>query len=199
MKTHTRKLKKVQTSIILSIVIMGLVGCGGNPSETGGGKEPIAVAQKKPKPPAMDIHTAALMGDTKAIRQHVEAGTDLDQKDQYGSTPLVVAITFDRTEVARILMDAGADVNGRNNEGSTPLHTAAFLCRVEIVQLLLDHGADKTVVNNYGSTPYESVAGPFGDVKPIYDQFSKDLGPFGFKLDYDQVMETRPEIAEMLR
>lgn len=199
MRTQKRIFEKVQTTIMICIVIMGSIACGGHQSNTREAVKSMSAAQKKPKPPATDIHTAALMGNIKAVRQHIAAGSDLNQKDQYGSTPLVVAITFDRTDVAGVLMDAGADVNGRNIDGSTPLHTAAFLCRVEIVQLLLDHGADKTARNNFGSTPYESVAGPFSDVKAIYDRFSKDLGPFGFKLDYDHVRETRPKIAEMLQ
>jgi hypothetical protein len=199
MKTQKRISEKIPVTITTIIVILILAACSGHQTNKQTVVAPTSAAEKKTKPPAMDIHTAALMGDTKAIRQHIDAGTGLDQKDQYGSTPLVVAITFDRAEVARILVKAGADVNGRNNDGSTPLHTAAFLCRLEIVQLLLEHGADKTIRNNFGSTPYESVAGPFSDVKPIYDQFSKDLGPFGFKLDYDHVQETRPKIAEMLQ
>ena len=90
-------------------------------------------------------------------------------------------------------------MNLQNNEGSTPLHTAAFLCRTEIVRMLLDHGADKTLRNVYGSTPLESVAGPFEEVKGIYDVFSRDLGPLGLKLDYRYLEETRPVIADMLR
>jgi hypothetical protein len=63
----------------------------------------------------------------------------------------------------------------------------------------LENGADKNIRNNFGSTAFESVAGPFNEVKGIYDLFSKDLGPLGLKLDYKRIEETRPLIAEMLR
>jgi hypothetical protein len=63
----------------------------------------------------------------------------------------------------------------------------------------LANGADKTITDAYGSTPYMSVAGPFNEVKPIYDQMTKDLGPLGLKLDYKHLEETRPVIAEMLQ
>ena len=65
--------------------------------------------------------------------------------------------------------------------------------------MLLENDADKELLNNYGSTALQSISAPFADVKFIYDQFSKDLGPLGFKLDYDYVEATRPKIAEMLR
>jgi hypothetical protein len=76
---------------------------------------------------------------------------------------------------------------------------AAFLCRTEIVKDLLSHGADRNIKNNYGSTPLQSISGPFKDVKPIYDQLSKSLGPLGLKLDYGLIEKTRPEIAALLQ
>ena len=59
--------------------------------------------------------------------------------------------------------------------------------------------ADRDTRNNVGSTALESVAGPFGDVKPIYDLIQAVLGPYGLKLDYEFIKETRPKIAEILR
>ena len=196
----TQKFKFTET-LILTLLAAGMLvsaACGGSNSE-GGGKN-TTDKKENVKPPAMDIHTAALLGDLDAIEQHILAGTDLNQREPtVGSSPLITAAMFGKTEVARALIEAGADVNLQNNEGSTPLHTAAFLCRTEIVRMLLDHGADKTLRNVYGSTPLESVAGPFEEVKGIYDVFSRDLGPLGLKLDYRYLEETRPVIADMLR
>jgi ankyrin repeat protein len=72
---------------------------------------------------------------------------------------------FGKTEMAKVLIEAGGDLNFQNNDGSTALHTAAFFCRPEIVRVLLDKGADKTIKNKFGATAYQSVAGPFIDVK----------------------------------
>lgn len=156
-------------------------------------------SQKKIAAPSMDIHAAAFMGNLDAINQHINAGTDLNAKDDYGSTPLITATLFGKTDAALLLIKAGADVNMTNAEGSTALHTAAFFCRTKIVKALLENGADKNIRNIYGSTPMESVAGPFEDVRAIYDQIGKDLGPLGMKLDYERLEKTRPVIAEMLQ
>lgn len=149
--------------------------------------------------PEISIHEAAFFGNAEAIKGHIAAKTDLNQKDEYGSTPLHIAATFDRTEVAILLIKAGANLSEKNADGSTPLHTAAFFGRTEIVKSLLENDADVTIRNAYNSTALESVIAPFDDVKPIYDQFSKNLGPLGLKLDYDELRTNRIEIAELIK
>lgn len=150
--------------------------------------------------PKVDIHTAVVTGNKEALKQHIAAGTDLNEKDPFGgSSPLMTASVFGKTEEAKILIDAGADINFQNNDGSTALHTAAFFCRPEIVQMLLEKNADKTVRNKYGATAYESVLGNFSDVKGAYDMMGKMLEPMGLKLDYTYIEKTRPEIAAMLK
>ncbi|MCD9018693.1 ankyrin repeat domain-containing protein [Parachryseolinea silvisoli] len=150
--------------------------------------------------PPVDIHTAVLTENLGALQQHIQAGTNLNEKDPFGgSSPLITAAVFGKTEMARTLIEAGADLNFINNDGSTPLHTAAFFCRPEIVRMLLDKGADKTIKNKYGATPYESVAGPFADVKDAYDMMGKMLSPMGLTLDYAYIEQTRPVIADMLK
>ncbi|UCF20540.1 MAG: serine hydrolase [Gemmatimonadota bacterium] len=174
---------KIATPLVLSLTFLTpLPACG----------------QESPTP-SVNIHLAALQGNIEVIRQHLEAGSDLNERDAYGSTPLIVAAAFGRTEVVKVLIEAGADPNSKNNGGATALHTAAFLCRTDIVKALLDNGANKYLRDNYGNTPAEAVADPFDAVKDIYDAFSENLGPLGLELDYEQIRTTRPRIAEMLR
>ncbi|KPK28479.1 MAG: hypothetical protein AMJ61_02180 [Desulfobacterales bacterium SG8_35_2] len=199
MKTQMIISIKSVTIAILVYTVLTIPACGGEQRNSGEEQKQVSVSQTSVKPPNIDIYTATLFGDLKAVHQHIKAGTDLNKKDDYGSTPLIIAATFGKTEVARALIEAGADLNITNSDGSTALHSAAFLCHTEIVKALLDNGADKNIKNNFGSTALESISGPFENVKGIYDQFSKDLGPLGLKLDYKQLERTRPIIAEMLR
>lgn len=155
--------------------------------------------EKTLEPPEVSIHEAAMKGDTLAIRQHIAAGTNLDEREPSGgSSALITASLFGKIEVARLLVEAGTDVNLQNNDGSTALHTAVFFCHPEIVKLLIESGADRSIRNNAGSTALVSVSGPFEQVKGIYDYFGQALGPLGLELDYDHLRETRPLIAKML-
>ncbi|MGI9544582.1 MAG: ankyrin repeat domain-containing protein [Cyclobacteriaceae bacterium] len=179
----------INSTLIASLLFM--LACSGEQ-----GKELVASA--KNQTPSMTIHEAAFTGNVKVIEEYVKTKTDLNEKDAYGSLPLTIAATFGKTEVAKALIAGGADLNARSGDGSTPLHTAAFFCRTEIVATLLAAGADTSLRNNYGSTAMESVSASFDDVKMIYDQISKELGPLGLKLDYNHLRNTRPVIVRMI-
>lgn len=176
------EVKTVLTTVLAVTFLIPRVGCG-----------------QETAPPSVDLHLAALQGDLEAVRKHIEAGSDLNQKDAWGSTPLIIAAAFGRSEVARALIEAGADLDMTNNDGATALHTAAFLCRTEIVEVLLDNGANKYLRDGFGNTALEAVSDPFDDVKRVYDAFGQALGPLGLVLDYEHIRVTRPRIAEMLR
>lgn len=180
----------LNTTTFLLIMVMGLASsCKSD-----------AQGRASVKAPDIDIHTAVISGNLAAVKQHIQAGSDLNLKDPFGgSSPLISAAVFGQPEAAKLLLDAGVDINFQNNDGSTALHTAAFFCRPEIVKMLLEKNADKTIKNKYGATAYENVAGSFGDVKPVYDMMSNALGPLGLKLDYTYLEKTRPEIADMLK
>lgn len=150
--------------------------------------------------PSIDIQTAVLSGNLEAVKQHIEAGTDINQKEAMsGSTPLMSAATFNKPEIAKVLIDAHANLSIKNNDGATALHTAAFFGRIEIVQLLIDAKADKTIRNNFGATPRETVMANFTEMKPIYEMIIQQLKPMGFALDMNELEKARPVIAVMLQ
>jgi len=150
--------------------------------------------------PDVPLETAAWEGNTSAVRQHIEAGTDLNWRNPMsGSTPLLAATTRGNTEAAKLLIDAGADLDAVNNDGSTALHVAAFLCRKEIAAALLADGARTDMRNRFGHTPADSVTISFEEAKPGYDMLVQVLGPMGLELDFERIQRERPEMAEMLR
>ena len=203
------------------LTTIGIVGCGDSSNGDTNTAAPDTTAQSQPESadgstpdsapttvsepapvsaPDTSLTDAAVAGNVEAVRQHIAAGTELNERNpEGGSTALIAAAAFGKNETASLLIEAGADLEVKNNEGSTALHTAAFLCREKIVKALLAKGPDRNARNNAGSTALDSVAGPFDDVKPIYDLIQGVLGPYGLELDYEFIKETRLKIAEILR
>jgi hypothetical protein len=213
-----------QLLIVAVLTTIGIVGCGDSGDSSNSDTNtaaPDTTAQSQPdsaddstpnsapttasesapvSAPDTSLTDAAVAGNVEAVRQHIAAGTDLNERNpEGGSTALIAAAAFGQNETASLLIEGGADLEVKNNEGSTALHTAAFMCREKIVKALLAKGVDRNARNNAGSTALDSVAGPFDDVKPIYDLIQTVLGPYGLELDYEFIKETRPQIAELLR
>ncbi len=197
MKTLKSSLFKISTMFLLALVLL-LNACAqsekiSSPKQTKNNSEKVVK-------PGIDIHSAVLMGNYDAVKQHLNAGTDINFKEQMsGATPLMSAITFNQIDIAKMLITEGADLSLKNNDGSTPLHIAAFFGRIEMVQMLIDADADKTLKNNFGATPRETVLGDFNEVKPVYDMIIQQLQPIGFQLDLEAVKKARPVIALMLQ
>ena len=190
---------RVGTFTILVIALFAFIQFGDRIEHDINSSKSI-VSQSFDSSPVVGLHEAVIQGDLEVIRQHIKAGSDLDVKESSGgSSPLITASVFGKTEIALTFIEAGADVNFRNNEGSTPLISAAFFCHKEIVEALLANGADATIKNNAGSTALQSVTAPLDEVEGIYNYFRKAFGSMGLVLDNEQLKITRPIIAEMLR
>lgn len=194
------KTKNTLLRITIGVALLGMLFTTGACQEKKVSGQESKSAKASVTVPQMDLHTAVVTGNLETVKQHIAAGSDLNVKDPFGgSSPLISASVFGKTEIAQTLIDAGVDLNFQNNDGSTALHTAAFFCRPEIVKMLLDKRADKNLKNKFNATPYETVAAPFNDVKSAYDMMGQVLGPMGLKLDYVYIEKTRPEIANMLK
>ena len=156
------------------------------------------VEQSVAATPDVDIWKAAASGNTVAIRQHLEAGTDVDARDSAGGgTPLMVAAAFGQVEVVKFLIAKEANVNAASNDGATALHGAAFFCHTEIVKLLLGRGAVVDAKNIRGETPLSAVAGQWSpELEGIYNSLAE---LWNLQLDLDRIKVTRPKIDTLLR
>jgi ankyrin repeat protein len=151
----------------------------------------------KPKP-AVDIWAAAGSGTLEALKQNLATGINVDAREPAGgSTPLIVAALFGRTEAATLLIQKGANINARKNDGATALHVAAFFCQPDTVQLLLDKGAGVSAKNNSDATPLDLVS---GELTPeLQNAYVYIAGYLHMPLDLEAIKRGRPEMAERLR
>ena len=87
----------------------------------------IVAQEPDPKPASLmgDIWTAARKGDLTALQQHIDAGIDIDGRDEeHESTPLHHAAYYGQVETVKWLVGKGAEKNARSNDGNTPLDAA---------------------------------------------------------------------------
>jgi len=92
-------------------------------------------------------------GSPESLSEWLRQGSDPNEVDAYGYTPLVNACLKGCIKSAKILINNGADVNKHAMHGYSPLHTACQNGHAELAEFLLDNGAELEVKNDDGDTP----------------------------------------------
>src|SRR5271157_3491225 len=72
--------------------------------------------------PGEQLNDAAKSGNRRAIRRYLDKGGDINSTDSGGNTPLIIAVLFNKKEIAKMLLQNKADPNVRNSIGDTPLN-----------------------------------------------------------------------------
>lgn len=105
-----------------------------------------------------DLIIATKNGNYETTVALIEAGADVNAKDNYGKTPLLWAAISGSLELAQVLISAGADVHARDFHNMTPLHWASYNGHLNVVQVLISSGADPNAKNNYNRTPLDRAS-----------------------------------------
>ena len=93
---------------------------------------------------------AAEKNHHEVVRILLEAGGDINGRNDNGETPLYWATVWGQQHSVVILLDHGADPNIADTDGSTPLMNAAYRGPVSIIELLLASGAALETKNKRG-------------------------------------------------
>ena len=96
----------------------------------------------------------------QSIKNHLDAGKDVNSKDMFGETFMHKAATSGQTKVVEYLIEKGANVNAKDNWGNTPLLLLAFQSGSipeanKTIELLIGNGADVNSTDNKGMTPLD--------------------------------------------
>ena len=88
-----------------------------------------------------DLINAVLKGDTATVNTLLAKGSDVNAKDRYGQTVLILAAKYGHTDVVKALLAEGADLNARDRFGDTALTCAKRCGHMKITRLLKEAGA----------------------------------------------------------
>lgn len=98
------------------------------------------------------------LGNQRAFELFMQAGVDIDMRNDVGWTPLMVSAFMGSEASAKMVLEAGADVHARDNLGYGPMHWAAYQGYPAVIELLIAKGGDVNVKSDKGLTPLLQAA-----------------------------------------
>ncbi|XP_015922608.1 caskin-2 isoform X2 [Parasteatoda tepidariorum] len=107
------------------------------------------------------LHQAALMCSVPIIQLLLDAGAQVDIKDNKGMRPLHYASWQGKPEPVALLLQYNASVNDQANKGETPLHLACQHGHVLVTSLLLRYHSNILIRNKDHKSPLD-LACEFG-------------------------------------
>ena len=97
------------------------------------------------------LHSITLYGQLDVLKLFKN---DLNVRDDFGTTPLHIAVTYDYLQIASYIIERVEDKNPQDNAGQTPLHIAASRGCTTLVSYILDRISFKNPKDKYGNTPF---------------------------------------------
>merc|ERR1712029_122828 len=100
-----------------------------------------------------DLRIASSKGQLDIVKQVIDAGADLDSRDNHSMTPIQLAAYYNHPLVVRELLKHGANAEVSTTFlGHTPLMLASRMGHLKVMTELLVNGADYQKVDKGGKT-----------------------------------------------
>jgi ankyrin repeat protein len=97
---------------------------------------------------------AAEYNNGKKVTGIIKRGADINTRNEFGRTPILIAVDNGNLAVVRALIKQRADVNIPDTQYHiTPIHVAANKGHLDIIRALIEYGADFNTAENNGFTP----------------------------------------------
>ena len=100
------------------------------------------------------IHRLARTNEMSALKEAIQAGADVNEKDKFGTTALHYSISEGNHDIARFLLEHGADVTVQNSNGATALHHVVEYNAYVVAEALLKRdGKVLEIADKHGNQP----------------------------------------------
>jgi ankyrin repeat protein len=91
-------------------------------------------------------------GNVEILNMLVQAKANVNTKNKYGNTPLILAAVQGNVEIIDLLIKAGADINAKDKFNQTALIKALAKGKYVVAKKLLEYKANVNIVTINGST-----------------------------------------------
>ena len=151
---------------------------------------------------------ATVTGNLTAVKKLVEGGAGVDWVESGCHTPLMAALNFEETEIAKFLIEHGANINAKSARGETPLILATYMQNNEIAKLLIKNGADINQTTKKGeSAPLIALVSGNEELIKLFEEKGADIaklinaGSQNFENPLEKAIEseTIPFIKKLLK
>jgi ankyrin repeat protein len=115
----------------------------------------------------MKLKIKDVIEDFEKVKILLEKGADVNEKDEYGDTPLMIAACNLDTKTVKLLLENGADVNSQDKYGDTALSIIIKKSYIkeketkDLARLLVKHGADVNLVDCNGNSAYNILTSKY--------------------------------------
>ena len=106
----------------------------------------------------MRLHRALALGSLEDVREALDHGADIEQRDGYNRTPFLLAVQTGDIAKAELLLQRGASLHATGHCGSPNLFFAIENRHSAMFDWLLRHGAGIEQTDEFGKNPLRAAA-----------------------------------------
>ncbi|MCW7470972.1 ankyrin repeat domain-containing protein [Leptospira kanakyensis] len=96
-------------------------------------------------------------GNVGPVASALDKGQDINEKNEEGNTPLMLASRYKQHEMMKLLLSRGAKINETNLKGETALTLSTSRLDLVGVKILLEHGANPNIIKSNGDSALHSA------------------------------------------
>jgi len=127
---------RISIVLLIPAMVVVLGACHRSPQASETTREPAKAPVVKLTETERALLIASFRGDKAMVKDLLDAGANVNVKDEAGRTPLTEAAWNGHTETIKLLLERGADPNIKKNDGQTALSLALARGQKDAVEVL---------------------------------------------------------------